>query len=172
MLKQFYFKLISISYVSSWDVNTVLFQTIPFCLSTQFSSIWSIDRTLSGATTLGQSWAVGDSYEGVFRFPQSSIITGTSPCVSHQNTRWGLLPICRCAVGVFYSPSRLGEYWIENRYLFSCFRLNLMDISPVHIVIGHVKFRVVGFYSNSFYCWDVIYIYIYIYIYILSSSLS
>ena len=32
--------------------KTVLFQ---FCISTLFSSIWPIDRTLSGATTLGQS---------------------------------------------------------------------------------------------------------------------
>ena len=31
--------------------KTVLFQTIQFSLSTQFSSIWHIDKTLSGATT-------------------------------------------------------------------------------------------------------------------------
>ena len=35
--------------------KTVPFQIIQFCISTQFSSIWPIDRTLSGATTLGQS---------------------------------------------------------------------------------------------------------------------
>ena len=37
------------------NVKTVLFQAIQFSISTQFSSIWPIDRTLSGATTPGQS---------------------------------------------------------------------------------------------------------------------
>ena len=35
------------------NVKAVLFQTIQFSISTQFSSIWSIDRTLSGVTTQG-----------------------------------------------------------------------------------------------------------------------
>ena len=35
--------------------KTVLFQVIQCSISTQVSSIWRIDRTLSGATTLGQS---------------------------------------------------------------------------------------------------------------------
>ena len=48
-------------------------------LITQFSSIWSIDRTLSGATTPGQSEPRSDSYEGVLHIPQSSSITGASP---------------------------------------------------------------------------------------------
>ena len=34
-------------------IKTVLFQTIQFSTSIQFSSIWPIDRTLSGATTPG-----------------------------------------------------------------------------------------------------------------------
>ena len=37
--------------VSSFNVKNVLFQAIQFSLSTQFSSIWPIDRSLSGATT-------------------------------------------------------------------------------------------------------------------------
>ena len=37
------------------NVKTVLIQTIQFSISTQFSSIWPIDRILSGATTQGQS---------------------------------------------------------------------------------------------------------------------
>ena len=55
----------------------MLFQTIQF--STQFSSIWPIDRTLSGATTLGQSGPGSDYNEGVLHSPQNSSITGTSP---------------------------------------------------------------------------------------------
>ena len=34
------------------NVKTVLFQTIRFSVSTQFNSIWSIDRTLSDDTSL------------------------------------------------------------------------------------------------------------------------
>ena len=41
-------------------IETVLFQTILFRISTQFSSIWSIDRTLSGFICLclppGRTW--------------------------------------------------------------------------------------------------------------------
>ena len=50
--------------------KTVLFQTIHISLSTQFISIWPIDRTLSGDTTPGQSRPGND--ERVLRIPQSS----------------------------------------------------------------------------------------------------
>ena len=43
------------------------------------SSIWPIDRTLSGATTPTQSEPVNDSNKGVLHIPQSSSITGASP---------------------------------------------------------------------------------------------
>ena len=42
----------------------------------QFSSIWPMDRALSGATIPGQS---GPGNEGVLHIPQSSGSTGTSP---------------------------------------------------------------------------------------------
>ena len=45
----------------------------------QFNSIWPIDRTLSGATTPGQSGPGSDGNEGMLRIPQSSNLTGTSP---------------------------------------------------------------------------------------------
>ena len=61
------------------NVKTVLFQTIQFSISMQFSSIWPIDRTLSGATTPGQSRPGSNDNEGVFHIPQSSSITGASP---------------------------------------------------------------------------------------------
>ena len=44
----------------------------------QFSSIWPIDKTLSGAATPGQSEPGSDGNEGVLSVPQSSSI-GTSP---------------------------------------------------------------------------------------------
>ena len=44
-----------------------------------FSCIWVIDRTLSSATTPGQSGPGKDGNEGVHRIPQSSSITGILP---------------------------------------------------------------------------------------------
>ena len=51
---------------------------IQFNIIKQFSSVWPIDTTLSGATTLGQSGPGSDGNEGISRIPQSSSITGTS----------------------------------------------------------------------------------------------
>ena len=59
--------------------KTVLFQIIQFSIITQFGSTWPIDRSLSGATTTGQSGSGSDGNEGVLCIPQSSSITGTSP---------------------------------------------------------------------------------------------
>ena len=42
------------------------------------SSIWPKDRTLSVATTPGQSGPGNDGSEGVLHIPQSSSITGAS----------------------------------------------------------------------------------------------
>ena len=84
-------------------IKTVLFQTIQFCISTQFSFIWPIDRTLSGATTLGQSAPGSNGNKGLLHIPQSSSITGasSSDClVSHTRTLIGLAvipPLQRCS---------------------------------------------------------------------------
>ena len=50
--------------------KTVLFQVIQFSISTQSSSIWPIDRTLSSASTPGQSGPRSDSNEGVLHIPK------------------------------------------------------------------------------------------------------
>ena len=61
---------ISINFVyTKLNIKTVLFQAIQFSISTQFSSIWPIDRILSGATTLGQSGPGSYGNEGVFPIP-------------------------------------------------------------------------------------------------------
>ena len=76
------------------NVKTVLFQAILFGISIQFSSIWLIDRTLSGATPLTQSGLGSDGNEGVPRIPQNSSVTGTSDCfVSYplQRSSWCIL---------------------------------------------------------------------------------
>ena len=56
-------------------IQTVLFQTVWLSMSTLYSSIQPIDKTISGATTPGQSRPGSDGNEGVFYIPQSSSIT-------------------------------------------------------------------------------------------------
>ena len=86
----------SISYISvqheysflfthSLNVKTLLFETIQSSISTQFksqkqfflkqfrkhfSSIWPIDKTLSGASTLGQRWAESYGLKEYSVFPK------------------------------------------------------------------------------------------------------
>ena len=87
-------------FVYGWlNVKTVLFQTIPFCISTQFSSIKHIDRTLVGAINPGQSGPGSDGNEKVLYIPHSSRITGTSSsdCLvsypGHSLWEGGLTPL-------------------------------------------------------------------------------
>ena len=66
------------------------------------SSIWPIDRSLLGTTTMGQSGPGSNGNKGVLFIPQSSSITGASPLdclVSYPgDTRWGsLTPLQRCS---------------------------------------------------------------------------
>ena len=105
-------------------------------------SIWPIDRTLSGATTPGQSKPGSDSNERVLHIPQSSSITGTSPSghlvsyPEHSLKRMGVLPLCRDTVGVFYSPSWLGNAVTEESSEVFCF------FSPQQYVIrSYQNFR-------------------------------
>ena len=62
-----------------------------------------------------------DGNEGVFRFPQSSSITRTSPSdclVSYPRNSFGwVLTLCRGAVGVFYSPYQQGKLLGSVTYL-------------------------------------------------------
>ena len=107
------FRISTFFVYSQLNSKIVLFQTTQFSIITQFSSIRPINRTLSGATSLGMSEPGSDGNEGVLRIPQSSNITGTSPsdCLCHiQDTRSEeVLPISREAVDVFYNPNRLGK---------------------------------------------------------------
>ena len=89
--------------------KTILFQTIQFSISTQFSSILTIDRTLSGVTTAGQSVPGSDGNKGVLRISQSSSITIRLFNVISWTLVERVLQLCRDAVSVFCSPSRLGK---------------------------------------------------------------
>ena len=110
------FQIIQFHIGTHLNVKIFLFQIIQFSISTQFSSIWPTDRTLSSATTPGQSWPGSDGSEVVLLIPQSSTITGTSPSdcsVSFPGySLVGVLPLCRDAVDIFYSSaaSRLGKH--------------------------------------------------------------
>ena len=80
------------------NVKTVLFQNIQFGINTQFSSIWPIDKTLSGATNPGQSGSGSDFNEGVLAFPKAP----ASQEPHHQIVLCHeVLRLCRGAVGVF-----------------------------------------------------------------------
>ena len=113
--KQFYFKQFNLALVRSLHVKTVLFRVIQFSISMQFkcknskllkpwlSSIWSINWTLLGATTLGQSGPGSNGNKGVLSIPQSSSNTRTSPsdCLmslsGHSLAGGGLTLLQRCS---------------------------------------------------------------------------
>ena len=74
-----------------------------------------MDRALWGATTPDQSGPGSNGNEGVLHIPQSSSTAGTSlsDCLMSYPGRslgGGVLPLCRGAVSVFYSPSWLGKF--------------------------------------------------------------
>ena len=56
------------------NVKTVLFLLIQFSISIHFSSIWPIDRTLSVATTRGLSGGGIYANEGVLRIPKAPVL--------------------------------------------------------------------------------------------------
>ena len=101
MIKQFYLTHVKTFLFQTIQFSqTVLIKTTQFSIRMQFSSFGLIDRTLSGATTPGQSGHGSDGNEGVLRIPLSSSITGASPsdCLaSYQDTRWGrgVIPLQR-----------------------------------------------------------------------------
>ena len=114
---------IRIVFVSTWvNVKSVVFQVIQFSISKQFSSIWYIDRTLSSATSFGQSGPGSDRNEGVLLIPQSTSITGTSlsDCfVSYPgySLRVVLFP-CRGAFGVFYGSNQQSKACLEFKLAY------------------------------------------------------
>ena len=71
---------------------SLLFQKILFSISTQFRSIWLIDKTLLDATTPIKSGPGSNGNEGVLRIAQSPSITRASPSdslVSYPGPRQG-----------------------------------------------------------------------------------
>ena len=85
-----------------------------FSISAQFSSIWSIDRILSGATTLGYNLPGGDINEGVLQ--QYWNLTINLFSVISRKFIGEVLPICQDAVCVFHIHSRLGKYFFWKTF--------------------------------------------------------
>ena len=83
------------------------------------SSIWPIDRTLSGTATPGQNGPGSNGNEEVLHIPQSSSITRASPSgclVSYLgHLLVGVLPLCKDEVSVFYSPLPTAD-WATKLY--------------------------------------------------------
>ena len=106
---QFYFKQFNLAQViclhSVWMSN---------------SSIWLIDRTLSGASNLGKSGPGSDGNE-VLHIPQSSSITGASPSdclmsyLGHLLGR-GLTPLQRCSLCI-QQPQPMGFTLFQEQHL-------------------------------------------------------
>ena len=116
------------------------------------SVIWPIDRTLSGATTPGQSGPGSDGNEEILCIPPKSSITGVSPLdclVSYPgHPLESVLPFCRDAVGVFYRPGPQGflqnhiepvSLWISpDKVILKIFLIiNITELTVVDTYINH-----------------------------------
>ena len=106
----------------------VLFHMIQFSISMQFSSIWPIDRGLSGATIPGQIGPGSDGNEGVLRIPQSSSIIGASPSdclVSYPGRSLGRIRLQKCSRCILQThPSQLGKI---EMVLYIWFSINVYE---------------------------------------------
>ena len=111
--------------------QTVLIQTIQFSISMHFSLIWPIYKTLSGATTPGQSGSGSNVNDGLLHIPQSFSITGTSPSdclVSYPGQSLGdLTPLQRCS-RCLLQPQMIWQY-SELKVKTVLFQINQLGIS-------------------------------------------
>ena len=123
MSKRFYFEQFSLAYVQ-FLCQTVLVQSIQFCISTQFISVRMIDRTLSGSNTPGQSRLGSDGKERALRIPQSSSITGALPydcLLSYPGySLGGPTPPQRCNRFIL-QPQLTGQFYILFLFVFLFF---------------------------------------------------
>ena len=70
------------------------------------TSIWPINRILTSTTTLGLSGTGGNAKDWIFDIPQSSSTRASDGLVSYlgHSLGWVVLPHCRNAISIFYSP--------------------------------------------------------------------
>ena len=99
-----------------------------------FSSFRPMDRTLSGATTVGKSGSGGDANEGYSAFPKvQDLLVPHHQIVNviSKKLAEGILTFCSDAVSVFCNPSRLGHIWfqvINNHYSSSSCNATSTDV--------------------------------------------
>ena len=126
---------------------------------------WPIDRTLSSATTLGQSGPGSDGNEGVLSISHSSSITGdsSSDCLSNiQDTRWmshTSLQRCSWYIRQFQptGPHKVRNTWRSQGYE--------MIKTKIRLICGPIQFRILTVLLLDQQQQQYIYIYIYIYIF-------
>ena len=106
------------------------------------SSIKPINMALSGVTNLGQSGLGSDSNEAGLHIPQSSGITETSPSdclvIYQGHLLESVLPLCREAVGVFYSPSRRGTRFVDDLPNFNIY-IYIYTLTQTHTLYIHMR---------------------------------
>ena len=121
---------LSISMLCCLNVKTVLFQAIQFSIITQFSSIWPIDRTLSGVKS--------DGNKGVFCIPQSSSITGTSPsdCLvlyPGHSLGVGLTPLQKCSRCIL-QPQPTGQTILKLKIYIVIYKVFLLNKNILYTI--------------------------------------
>ena len=106
-------------------------------------SIWPIDRTLSGATTPGQRGPGSMAMKEYSALPKAQLLLKPHHQIvdCHRTLVGGVLPLCRDAVGVFCSLSRLGQHdtcWGSLTPLQRCSRciLQSQPIGPTRHSLG------------------------------------
>ena len=119
------------------------------------SSIWSIDRTLSVATSMGQSGPGSDGNKGVLHISQSSSITGASlsDClVSYPRHSMG--------AEVVPSPQRCSWCILQSWVMFFKFFFTLFKIVGFYLLLSMIYFLrqfycilIQAIWSDDFYNW-------------------
>ena len=105
----------AIQFSLSKQSKTVLFLTTQFSMSTQFlfSSIWPIDRTLISYYHSRPEWSwKWCQWRGTSHSPKLQHylnLTIRLFSIISRTLIKRVLPLCRKAVGVFYSPIQLGK---------------------------------------------------------------
>ena len=127
------------------------------------SSIWPIDRTLSGATILGQSELGNDGNDEVLRITQSSSITEASPSdclMSHSG--YSLEESYPSAeMQSIYSAAPFDRASKERKLIFKVSLCSVKILSHTHTHTHTHIYSHIHMYVHSY-----IYIYIYVCVYV------
>ena len=122
--------------------KTFPFQAIQFSISTQFSFIRHIDRTLSGATTSGQSGCCSDGNGGALPIPQSSSLTGTSASdslVSYLgHSLWGSYSSAEMQSVYSTAPVDWATYFFTCMCIYKVYMYGYVCLSMCAYVCMHV----------------------------------